>query len=503
MLNFHNNLKVQESIAKIKSALPDKDVYNGQLFQNIFQQEISFDFARKSLKRVNVKNVSFQQTSFEAAAGTGSKFTETFFHNCNFTGANFQDCYFNKCTFDKNTIIKGANFNNSIFIDCHFDKISIWQSTLFNCHFENCSFISCEIYSDTTENSLLYNCYIENIDLAHINLEYMQIENTTMENTKLPPYQVAYIIGAPLYIKNTVDNVSIYSDNGDVKRADYNMLYEDLAFYYYSLQEYFPLSNILIALEQHEQALEYIKLGIQEACDYFDFRMIKHYCRLACSNNYYSSLQLKEIYNQITNLSYNNTWDLNTLHSYMINIGSIRELLLNHTNENKQLIEFRIKTNIDKDNLKAINELYNQINILIKNNCSEQHIDCIELRHNSPYELFVTCIDSLPYILTFISSLYGLLMVGNKFLDIYKNIEETKRIWQQNHLYHYEVEEKKLDIQLKQLELEEKQKKQKSSLIYTVTEIEHNIKCNTVDAAKAIKPDILHYKYQKEEYPEV
>ena len=503
MLNFYDNSKTEKSILKIKSELPDKDVYNAQLFQNIFEQKISFDFTRKSLKRINVKKYTFECTSFKATAGTGSKFTETFFSNCNFTGANFQNCYFNKCVFNKNTQIKSANFSHSTFIECKFEKISIWQSTLFDCHFENCSFKSCNIYSDTTENSLLYNCRMKNIDLAHINLEYMEIQNTFMNNVKLPPYQVAYIIGAPMYIKNTDDKIFIYTDNGDIDKNAYNELYENLAFYYHSLQEYFPLSNILIALEQHEQALEYIRLGIQEACDYFDFRMIKHYCRLACSNSYFSPSNLTEIYNLITNLSYNNTWDLNTLHSYMLNIGSIRELLLNNSNESKQIIEFRIKTNIDKDNLETINRLYNQINMLIRDNCSEQHIDYIELRHNSPYELLITCIDTLPYILTFISSLYGVLAVGNKFLDIYKNIEDTKRIWQENHLYKYEVEEKKLNIQLKQLELEEKLKKQKSSLVYIVTEIEHNIKCNTIDIAKTIKPDILHYKYQKGEYPKL
>ena len=503
MLKFYDTSKTKEYILKLETVLPDKDVYNGQLFQNIFKQNSSLDFTRKSLKRINVKETLFESASFIAVAGTGSKFTESAFNNCDFTGANFQSCYFNKCRFNNKTIIAGANFSNSVFIECYFEDVIIRQSTLFDCHFENCTFIACEIYSDTTENSLFYNCRIEKIDLAHINLEYMQIQNTKMIDVKLPPYQVAYILGAPVYIKNTNDKISIYTDNGDISKEQYSELYEALAFYYHAQREYFPLSNILIALEQHDAAMEYIKLGIQEACDYFDFRMIKHFCRLACSNKYYTPSNLKEIYNLITNLSYNNTWDLNTLHSYMFNIGSIRELLLNNSNGSKHRIEFLIKTNIDKDDLESINELYNQINILIRESCSEHHVDFIELRHNSPYELFITCIDSLPYILGFISSLYGVLAVGNKFLDIYKNIEETKRVWQENHLYKYEVEEKKLDIQLKRLELEEKLRVQKSSSIFTITEIEHNIKCNSIDIAKTITPDILHYKYKRGEYPEL
>lgn len=494
MIDFHNKSKMENSLKKIKEQLPDKDVYNGQMFQDVLGQNLPFDFTRKSLKRINVKNITFDNTLFKAAAGTGSKFTETNFNSCDFSGSNFQDCYFNNCHFSNSTLIEGANFSNSTFIECCFENIIIRQSTLYDCHFENCSFISCLIYSDTTENSLFYNCCIKDIDMAHLNLEYIKLQNIQMENVKLPPYQIPYIIGGPTYIRNTTDEVFVYTDNNDISNNEYAKLYEDLAFYYHSQQEYFPLSNILIALEQYDEAIEYIKMGIQECCDYFDFRMIKHFCRLACSCDHYSPVELKEIYNLITNLSYNNTWDLNTLHSYMLNIGNIRELLLNNSADNQERVDFVIKTNIEKDDLDSINALYNEINILIKNYCSDQHIDCIELRHNSPYELFITCIDSFPYLISIISSIYSVLATCNKFIDVYKNFEDAKKIHNENQLHKYIEEEKKLDIELKKLELE-KGLKNKSPIL-TITEIEHNITCNTLDVAKAIDPDILHYRYK-------
>lgn len=491
--------RIKEAVAKIENCLPDKDVYNGQLFQQFYKAVSSCDFTRKSLKRINIKNAEFKRASFVSAAGTGSKFKETVFHKCDFSDANFQSCYFNKCNFQAETLIKGANFSHSVFIDCSFTNITIKQSTLYDCHFENCSFASCRIYSDTLENTLFYGCTISHVDLAHINLEYIQFKNIVMDDVKLPPYQAAYIIGAPQYIKSTSDNVKIYTDKGDINAASYSELYEDLALYYYSHGEYFPLANILMALNRNEDAFEYIKTGIEESCDYFDFRMIKHFCRLLCSNDNYTPGQLKNIYNLITNLSFNSNWDLNTLHSYMIHIGAIRELLLNNSaSDSKQRVELLIKTDIEKDDLVSINELYNKINLLIRDNCSEQHVDCIELRHNSPYELYITFIDTVPYILGFLSSVYGVLAVGNKFLNIYKNILETRKTWQENDLFKYQKEKAKLEIQLTQLELEEKRKKRNPSSIYTVTEIEHNIKCNTLDIAKTIAPEILHYKYKRE-----
>lgn len=496
MINRINKIQIEKAKLNIEKQLPDKDVYNGQLFQQFLGVTSSCNFRRKSLKRVNVKGTTFKKACFVASAGTGSKFRETYFQKCDFTGANFQNCYFDKCTFCSKTLMKGTNFSQSIFIDCVFKNITIKRSTLYDCHFENCTFESCKIYSNTLENSLFYMCLIKHVDLAHINLEYMQIKSTKMDDVKLPPYQIPYIIGAPQFIKTTADNVLIYTDKGELNASQYYALYEDLILYYYSHGEYFPLANILMALGRHQEALEYIKIGIQEACDYFDFRMLKHFCRLVCSDETYTPSQLKEIYNMITNLSFNENWDLNTLHSYMLHIGAIRELLLNNSEfKSTQRLEIQIKTNIAKDDLSSINELYNTINLIIRNNCSKQHTDCIELRHNSPYELYITFIDSLPYIISLLSSLYGLFAAGNKIVDIYKNVLETQKIKKENAILDYEKEEKQLDIEIKRMELEHKKKKCNSESI--VTEIEHNIKCKTLDDAKEIALEVLHYKFEK------
>lgn len=90
--------------------------------------------------------------------------------------------------------------------------------------------------------------------------------------------------------------------------------------------------------------------------------------------------------------------------------------------------------------------------------------------------------------------------MGNKFVDIYKNVAETRRISQENSLYKYQKEQAQLEIKLKTIELQQKleeKNKPKSSSIYTVTEIEHNIRCSTIDTAKTIAPDLLHYRYTK------
>lgn len=483
--------QIKNSYNKLNTFLSDKGAVNDSLFQVSCNCEITKDFTRKSLKRINVVGVRFVKCKFTGVAGTGSKFSDTIFKNCDFTGSNFQYCQFSNVIFNNESMMCGANFSHSVFIGCEFNDIKIIESTLYDCNFEDCKLLNSEIRTNTLENTTLRKCSIQNIDLAHINLEYTKFDKITMNNVVLPPYQIPYIIGAPQYLNHTNDEVYVYTDNGNISIKEYSNMYDDLAAYFFGHEKYFPLANILISLKKISEAFECIRMGIEEACDYFDFRIIKHYCRLACSNNVFSSVQLKKLFDLIVDLSYSERWDINTLHFYMLNIGEIKELLLNNY-ENRQRVEFIVKTNIDKNDLSSINSLYNQINDVINNSCSGKHIDSVELRHNSPYELYITCIDNLPNILLFISAMYGLFSFANKGIDFLKKVEDTIRIHQQNKLFKYQLEEIKLSIELKKKELKEKEGTTIET--HSIVELEHYLKCNSIDMAKIITPECLHNK---------
>lgn len=495
---MNNGLSIEEinkALKNLEENLSDQDAQNGSLFQVVNGADIRHDYSRKSLKRINANNCHFNRSIFRAVAAVGARFKNTKFVDCDFSASNFQYCYFDNVQFSNGSFASGANFSHSIFVECHINQINITESTFFDCQFQNCVFSASTINSITLENSTFCYCTVDHINLSQLNLEFTQIVEVTMDQVILPPYQVAYVIGAPAYLLSTKDNVFIYTDKGNLTVKQYNNLWDDLIRYYYSQNEFFPIANILIGLSKGQKALEFIQRGIREAFDYFDFRMVKHYCKLAISCTVLSHSQLKFLYDLITGLSYSKELGTKELHSYLINIGEIRELLLN-TSEDKQRVEFIIKTNIEKDDLSSINELYNKISQTINDCCTKEHIDSIELRHNSPYELLLTCIDTMPAILTLISTIYGLLMVGGKALDVYQKFAEARRIHQENSLFKY-------DKKLKELEIMEKEQKLKkadigNTGIITVSGIEHNLICSTLYTANKIAPEYLHYKYVKE-----
>lgn len=495
MKNEYSTEEINNALKNLEDNLSDHDVQNGSLFQIANGADICIDYSRKSLKRINANNCRFNGSIFKAVAAVGARFSNVQFVRCDFSASNFQYCYFDNVYFNHGSFAQGANFSHSIFIECHINNIDIKECTFFDCQFQNCTFSTSSINSITLENSSFCYCTIDNIDLAHLNLEFTQIIGMIMNRVILPPYQLAYVIGAMPYLLSTEDNIFIFTDKGDLTVEEYNNLWGDLIRYYYSKNEFFPLANILIGLSKFHEALEFIHRGIREAFDYFDFRMVKHYCKLAISCSAFSHCQLKFVYDLITNLSYTKELGTKELHSYLINIGEIRELLLNSL-ESKQRVEFVIKTDIDKDDLSSINELYNKISRMVNDCCSKDHIDSIELRHNSPYELLLTCIDTIPSILTLIPTIYGLLMVGGKALDIYQKFEEARKAHQQNAIFKYDKKLKELEIIEKEQEL--KKAKTSTSGIITVSEIEHNLIYSTLNTANNIAPEYLHFKCTRE-----
>ena len=489
----YSDSQIEQTIKRLQNILPDQGFSNGSLFKVFRHSTITNDFTRKSIKRINVADVKFLDCQFNGAAATGSKFLNGQFINCDLSGSNFQYCQFERVIFSSKSLLKGANFSHSTFVDCQFVDISLFESTLYDCSFENCLFEKSTIRTSTWENSTFKKCRICIIDLSHINLEYIKIENITLDQVVLPPYQIPYIIGAPTLLQKTKNTINVYTDKGTITAQEYCELYNDLLVFFGGQSNFFPAANLLIAQEEYDAAFDFIMMGIQEAGDFCDFRMIKHYCRLACSTREFSSSQLKRLFDLITGLAYNNTWDINSLHYYLLNVGEIKELLLNNSIQ-KERVEFIIKTNIEKNDLTSINDLYNQVAQIIKECCSISHVDSIELRHNSPYEIFVTCIDDLTHVLLLISTMYSILMVGNKGLDFLKKIEETIRIHQQNRMFKYELEEKKLDLEKKRNEQQTESKKTGSIQNYSVLDLEYYIRCDSIESSKKLGSDLLHNK---------
>lgn len=457
---------------------------NNKIFEVAIGATYSGDYTRKSLKRSNLTRCNFINANFTRVAATGSKFLKSDFLNCIISGANFQYCDFSGSsikTENKEIILDGSNFSESIFSDSKLLDLSIVACSFSQVLFYNSIIKNCEIKSTTFENSTFINCKFENLELRNLNLEFTEFKNVKMKNVVLPFSQMPYTFGGLTYLFDTNDTVYLSSKINQDKKItvnEYKKSLNHLEKYYLSINEFFPLTNIYLAQKKLDYAYQSIVNGLVYSVQTKDFRMLKFFCRLASISDCFSSTQLHELYNKIHEIIPAEHLDVNELHNYEIHIGEIRTLLLNNK-ANKLTAQISLKTNIENQNSIDLGYLIKILNETIRLSDNDLKWDLIEIRHNSPYELFLQ-VSSSDYtlIVSSIVFVYTVLMKSNKLYQEFCNTA----------LKHLDVKKKVLENKnLKKLKDELKNRKIK------INDARHHISGTDFFSNSSIDNKLIHY----------
>lgn len=462
-------------------------------------------FYRKDMNRFETNNTTFQNCSFYGAACDASRFYNTTFISCDFSGATFQDARFINCVFKNKCFAEAMNFSRSMFIGCQIYGFEISLSTLHQCYFEQCQIIEGTYNTCTLDGTKFIKCNMSDIDLSHLNLEFVTIEDLSFDGSvTLPPYQIAYIINGMQYAINNLNTYDVQTDDGKVNGSYFVSQIPLLDQFYRSKRMHFPLANVLLGKGQTEDALKEIQIGIEESLDLKDFRMVKNYCCLLKETPSISISEKQKAYKKIT--SYADIIDLNReeYYLYIQYIGQVKELLINNVS-NQSRLEIVINTDFEENDLNHVYELYKFFMYAFEQARSEQHIDFIEIRHNSPFQIALTYIDSIPEIIGILAFIYGVISKGiPKILDIVQQCQEIYSTNLENkhkrELNSLDKEEKQLDIQKKHAELQkimlenkglENELELSTPTILGINEIRHTISCNSVADTNKIPRSIL------------
>lgn len=420
-------------LSKVKSGLPsysirdldsamneiekhgqNKACNNNRLFKLGYGATYNGDYTRMSLKRTFLKECKFKNANFTNAAVTGSRFSNTDFIDCIISGANFQYCDFTGSTiknFDCNLVMDTSNFSQSNFSNAKLIDINITACTFSQVLFERTLIQNCRIISSTFENSFFGTAYLRDLELRNINIDYADFSGVKMDNVVVPFSQIPYTFGGLSYLFSTSDNVWVSSKINSSNRIsvdEYKRVVPSLGIYYLSINEFFPLANIYIAVGNDEYALKAIVNGLLYSVNIRDFRMLKYYCKLATTNTRFTNDNLKYLYERISELLPVSDLTNSELHNYLIHFGEIRTMLLDN-DYRKPSLEIIIKTNIDSDDAHRVGLLIRFINRILDEVGSLSKSSYIELRHQSPYEFLIRCIDTPDKLIAVVISLLTLL----------------------------------------------------------------------------------------------
>ena len=180
---------------------------------------------------------------------------------------------------------------------------------------------------------------------------------------------------------------------GYISKEEFLALLTYFEIYYRGTNDFFPLANIYLSLEQYDKAKEAVLNGILLATTNYDFRQIKYLSKLIHMYSVFDFHQRKQIYDYIN--AHITFYDMNPNLSYNYNTykNEISSFLLNNNRSGIATSEIDIVTNVypnEPDKLGILLATLEEIIEHGKSNNGEHEILC---RHNSAEEIVITIQD--------------------------------------------------------------------------------------------------------------
>lgn len=438
--NKDDNSELNNAIEKLNFHMRNKNHFKPYVFSIHNKEILTDDYSTKNLRLSYYINCELTNCNFFEASFAGSIFVNTQFIDCNFDCGKFQSCTFRNCDFiftcvDKREI-KSVNFSKAYFYQCRFENIFLNSANLEEAIFSRSEIIENKWHSVSLENAVIKDSTLKNMRFSSQNFDFMTIINIKTYDVVFPFPAMPYVFNGLKYIYDTKDDIRFTSCGNGIHRiskSEYISLMEDFVIYYKGTDNFFPLSNILIAQDKLDIALHYIECGIIQSIRTRNFRMILNYCKLLKTNFVFTIQHRKKIYNLL--LQELNKEELSSIDFEILSIyiDKIKSTLIEANNE--PYITLDIKTNIDSRETKKIvlflMEIENLITLFLGKN-EEHHT---ELRHNSDMNFIFQIAADPERLIIFLAALFqcihysgdAIKLLYNKASSIIKKIKNSEK----------------------------------------------------------------------------
>lgn len=430
---------------------------------------ITEDYSTKNLNQAIFINCKFNSSNLSRVSFVNSKFFNCEFCNCNLSSINFRNSVISNCTFNADNCFDNSKFgncklSNCYFIGCELNSVSFDEATICSCEFEK------NIWNAVTTDLCKFDsCSFSSVVFKNMNFEFSVFRDIHMNNMKLPFPTIPYIYGGLQYLISTNDDINITSQHNiktGISKEEYLGELTNLEVFYSFSCNYFPLANIYFAQGKKTQGKAAIVYGINKAIENHDYRMIENFARLIKINSVFDMTERYNLYyNTISRISAQEVISYDDANRCLFNF---RTFLFNSGDDSS--FHLSIKTDIESETQLAT--LICKIEDIIRSTQISSTYN-IELRHNSPFELFVNLFsdyDSVCYLLgSLLLFLKGVDTVINKVFEYIKNIQEIQKQSIENKTLKQQIELNELDIKLKKLEIEKNNNDETEEPTYNTT----------------------------------
>ena len=357
-------------------------------------------YSEFSLGNACYKKKLFNKDSFSPSL-QGHSFFDCTFENMFFHGIDAQGVTLRKCLLDEchisNSNFKSSDFSETQLTICghanSFDFSDFTKAYLYGMNLEGCSlsessfflstFSRCHFFHSEFIGSKFLQTRIENVDFARANLDYSEFVNVQFNHVIFPYWGILHVVkGLPEILVGK----DVHFATADSDHVVHSRKYLDeitlLKPFFYDREDYLALANILVMEGETKKAYEIILRGLRLACEGGHFDSLRHLCRFASVNSFFSRSHLRDFYEQMelslhnTKLSpmqYKNCWR---------EIDLAKRLLIDCPYDQDE-IEITIQTTISNKNYQKITAVLNIVDDVFKE-IAPDTISHTEIRHNSP-----------------------------------------------------------------------------------------------------------------------
>jgi len=378
------------------------------------------------------KKCRFDGTKFYGINGIASNIVDCYFTNAEFKDTGMASSDFSGTHFAKNTVLNNCGCTESSFINVRFSDMfaegCVFDRSFFiHATFENTTFCHCSF-----EDVLFQDVSFKNCDLIHANLEYANLQNLQLEKVNFPFWGILRSFGGLQTIQGSPDSTIQYADGTRrLTASQFLTQLPELQAYFAKKNEYFILANINIFIGNQQNALYYIMSGLKYSLDQSDFRMIRYLCKLASLNHFFTSKELRQLYQLLTTNDQISSLNNHQYQLYLREIVEIRRWLLDMPFSRPQMV-ITCTTELDPGDYAGLAALLKFVDQMVQQElpqCAYHY----SVRHNSPPSLEWFISDVLSNLYGFISvlsvSLLGLskgAAIIQKLLDCQAKYLENK-----------------------------------------------------------------------------
>ncbi len=436
------------------------------------------------LNKLRIQNSDLKECNFLSSISrtnlSGSRLHKCEFNAISVENSSFQFSNMYKCKFD-HCKIEGSNFSNCFLDSIIFNNTNLMGTNFLRSQFNNCHISGGEILSTSLEFAQFQNTYFEDLRLANLSMEYAEFNQVHMKSVVLPFAQLPFIFGGLDYVMSTSDQISISANMNGIREIsvdEYIGTLEDWKIFFYNRELYFPLSNILLAQNRKEEALETILSGILAMINHADYRMLKYLCKLAASHPTVSKSECKMLYSRINELILLTPSNQGQQYNYTIHMGEIKNILVENPKEESRLY-LSINTNILEDKQEILFHIIKVMEMILDCPVCDLTTKTISIKHNSPYIIILIAIGglyTLGKITKIVSGIINNVKVSSDDImsirDNYKNRAENDDL--ENETKRTILQKERLEVEKLRLEIELLQKELNANDIQT--NITHNIR---------------------------